>query len=275
MGLAADGYPSDPVTDAWARYVKNTQSPDGRWTCTALRPPIESSDFQVTAASIKSLKAFGPKSRRLEYDRAVEQAVHWLEAAQARSTEDLAFQILGLIRGGENPAKIPGLTRALAALQRSDGGWSQTRTLASDAYPTFTRYGHSLLTRLSKLAGRRLKLTYHTQIVDWPGRSYGGVSERYGNSGKYRPVRAGPLSRARAGRLPLFGGVKCLILHIGSLHRKTVRTQGGWNEVDHNCILNGDRRLPQTAKSHLPVTDAEKIADALRAGPIGWPDAAN
>jgi len=26
--------------------------------------------------------------------------------------------------------------------------------------------------------------------------------------------------------------------------------------------------FPQTAKSHLPVTDAEKIADALRAGPI-------
>jgi ankyrin repeat protein len=136
MGLAVDGYPSDPVTDAWARYVKNNQSLDGRWTCTALRPPIESSDFQVTAASIKSLKAFGPKSRRLEYDKAVEQAVHWLEAAQASSTEDLAFQIQGLIWGGGNPAKIRGFTQALAALQRSDGGWSQTRTLASDAYAT-------------------------------------------------------------------------------------------------------------------------------------------
>ncbi len=38
----------------------------------------------------------------------------------------------------------------------------------------------------------------------------------------------------------------------------------------------------QTAKSHLPVTDAEKIADALRAGPkfitkdatlLDWPSA--
>jgi hypothetical protein len=136
MGLAADGYPSDPVTDAWARYVKNNQSLDGRWTCIALRPPIESSDFQVTAASIKSLKAYGPKSRRPEYDNAVASAVRWLEAAQASSTEDLAFQILGLIWGGGNPAKIRGFTQALAALQRSDGGWSQTRTLASDAYAT-------------------------------------------------------------------------------------------------------------------------------------------
>jgi N-acyl-D-amino-acid deacylase len=134
MGLAAEGYPGGPVTDAWARYVKDNQSPDGRWTCIALRPPIESSDLQVTAASIRSLKAYGPKSRRLEYDKAVEQAVHWLEAAQASNTEDLAFQILGLIWGGGNPAKIRRFTQALAALQRSDGGWSQTTALASDAY---------------------------------------------------------------------------------------------------------------------------------------------
>ena len=136
MGLAADGYPSGPVMDAWARYIKNNQSVDGRWTCLALRPPIESSDFQVTAASIKSLKAYGPKGRRLEYDAAVERAVHWLETAQASSTEDLVFQILGLIWGGGNPAKIQASAQALAALQRSDGGWSQTRTLASDAYAT-------------------------------------------------------------------------------------------------------------------------------------------
>jgi ankyrin repeat protein/cytochrome c551/c552 len=52
LGLAADGYPSDPMTDVWARFVKNNQAPDGRWVCIALRPPLESSDFEVTAASI-------------------------------------------------------------------------------------------------------------------------------------------------------------------------------------------------------------------------------
>ena len=72
----------------------------------ALRPPLESSDFQVTAASIRSLKAYGPKSQRPEYDKAVERAVHWLETAQAGSTEDLAFKILGLIWGGGSQAAI-------------------------------------------------------------------------------------------------------------------------------------------------------------------------
>ena len=55
LGMAAEKYPSDPLTDVWARYVKNNQSPDGRWQCASLRPPLESSDFQVTAASIRSV----------------------------------------------------------------------------------------------------------------------------------------------------------------------------------------------------------------------------
>src|SRR5262245_8716487 len=58
LGLAAENYSSDTITDAWASYVKNTQAPDGRWKCGTLRPPLESSDFEVTAASIRSLRAY-------------------------------------------------------------------------------------------------------------------------------------------------------------------------------------------------------------------------
>jgi hypothetical protein len=74
LGMAAEKYPSDPTTDVWARYVKNNQSPDGRWQCLTTRPPLESSDFQVTAASIRSLRTYAPKSRRAEYDSAVARA---------------------------------------------------------------------------------------------------------------------------------------------------------------------------------------------------------
>ena len=69
LGMAAEKYPSDPITDAWARYVKNNQSPDGRWQCASMRPPLESSDFQVTAASIRSLRTYGPKSQRARVRR--------------------------------------------------------------------------------------------------------------------------------------------------------------------------------------------------------------
>jgi ankyrin repeat protein len=136
LGMAAEQYPSDPITDVWARYVKNNQSPDGRFKCATLRPPLESSDFEVTAASIRSVRTYGPKSQRAEYDKAVERAVHWLEKAQPRSTEDHAFKILGLIWGGGSQETIRMTAQELLALQRSDGGWGQVKTLAPDAYAT-------------------------------------------------------------------------------------------------------------------------------------------
>jgi hypothetical protein len=136
LGMAAEKYPSDPTTDAWARYVKNNQSPDGRWQCAALRPPLEASDFQVTAASIRSVRTYGPKSQRDDYDRAVQRAVRWLETAQPAGTEDRAFKILGLIWGGGTPAAIEKTAQELLALQRPDGGWGQLAPLDSDAYAT-------------------------------------------------------------------------------------------------------------------------------------------
>lgn len=136
LGLSAAGYPSDPVTDVWARYVRNNQSPDGRWTCQALRPPLESSDFQVTAASIKSLKAYAPGSQKPDYDKAVERAVRWLETAPGSTTEDLAFKILGLIWGGGSQAVVRATAQQLQALQGTDGGWSQIAALPSDPYAT-------------------------------------------------------------------------------------------------------------------------------------------
>jgi hypothetical protein len=136
LGMASEQYPSDPVTDVWVRYVKNNQSGDGRWKCRTLRPPLESSDFEVTAASIRSLRAYGPKGQRAEYDAAVERAVRWLESARPQSTEDHAFRVLGMVWGGGRPAVIRAAAQDLLALQRSDGGWGQLSALASDAYAT-------------------------------------------------------------------------------------------------------------------------------------------
>lgn len=136
LGMAVEKYPSDRITDVWARYVKNNQSPDGRWKCATLRPPLESSDFEVTAASIRSVRTYGPKSQRAEYDKAVERAVHWLEKSQPRNTEDHAFKILGLIWGGGSQEAIRKTAQDLLALQRSDGGWGQVTALAPDAYAT-------------------------------------------------------------------------------------------------------------------------------------------
>jgi ankyrin repeat protein/mono/diheme cytochrome c family protein len=136
LGLAAAGYPSDAITDAWAKYVKALQAPDGSWPCITRRPPLESSDFQTTAASIRALQTYGGRSRRAEYDKAVARATAWLQKAQPKTVEDLSFQILGLVWGGGNRRVIRSAAQSLLALQEPDGGWAQRRGAETEAYST-------------------------------------------------------------------------------------------------------------------------------------------
>jgi squalene cyclase len=136
VGLAAAQYPPDAATDALARYVKRRQLADGGWRIASHRPPIESSDIEATALALRSLHAYGPATRKAEYARAIERGAAWLAHAQLKTTEDHAFRLLGLHWAGGSQTTIREAARALIARQRSDGGWSQLPTLASDAYAT-------------------------------------------------------------------------------------------------------------------------------------------
>lgn len=136
LGLAEEGYRADPATDAMARLVMQLQFPTGEWKIFADRPPIESSDIEVTATSMHALQAYAPKTAKAEYDAAVARAADWLANAKPVTTEDRAFQLLGLHWAGRSGEAIRAAGRALAAEQRADGGWSQIPSLNSDAYAT-------------------------------------------------------------------------------------------------------------------------------------------
>lgn len=170
LGMAAENYPSDPITDVWARYVKNSQSPDGRFQCQTTRPPLESSDFQVTAASIRSLRTYAPKSQRAEYDAAVARAARWLEEATPMTTEDRAFGVLGLIWGSGSDAAIAKAARELLSLQRPDGGWAQLSALQSDAYATgqaLVALRDSRVVKVSDAAYQRgIRYLLNSQLAD-------------------------------------------------------------------------------------------------------------
>jgi len=107
LGMAAEKYPADAITEVWARYSRNSQSPDGRFKCQTVRPPLETSDFQVTAATIRSLLAYAPKSHKAEYRKAVDRAIRWMETAAPASTEDHVFRILGPDLGRREPRNHP------------------------------------------------------------------------------------------------------------------------------------------------------------------------
>jgi ankyrin repeat protein len=136
VGMAAANYPPDRATDALARFLKNRQSPDGRWWILGHRPPLESSDIALTATSMHAIQVYAPKSQRAEYEKAIQLAATWLMKAKPSTNEDRAFQLLGFVWGGVNKALIGREARELLAAQRPDGGWSQIPSLATDAYAT-------------------------------------------------------------------------------------------------------------------------------------------
>ena len=136
LGLAAENHPADAATDALAHFVKTRQAPDGHWDILAHRPPIESSDIEVTAASMRALQLYAPRAHRAAYDESIGRAARWLTTAKPESTEDHAFLVLGLHWSGADRRTTQAAARGLMAQQRSDGGWAQIPTLASDAYAT-------------------------------------------------------------------------------------------------------------------------------------------
>jgi squalene cyclase len=109
---------------------------DGGWRIAAQRPPIESSDIEATAIALRSLQSFAPQPHKAEYAKAVEAGTAWLTNAQPHTTEDHAFQLLGLTWAHTKKDVLQKVARSLIALQRTDGGWSQLPTLESDAYAT-------------------------------------------------------------------------------------------------------------------------------------------
>jgi ankyrin repeat protein len=136
VGLAAANHPPDVDTDAQARYLLSRQTPEGRWRIFAHRPPHESSDIQATAAALRALQVYAPKARREQYETAIDRARTWLRQAQAATTEDRAFGLLGLRWAGEDLEALGPPARVLLGEQRTDGGWGQLPTLGSDAYAT-------------------------------------------------------------------------------------------------------------------------------------------
>jgi ankyrin repeat protein len=136
VGLAAEAYPADESTDAMARFIASQQTSTGAWRIIAHRPPMESSDIELTAMCMRALQVYAPAARRAEYQAAVGRAAAWIAQATPVMTEDRVFQLLGLHWSGVAAAGIQVRARALIAEQRTDGGWAQLPTLESDAYAT-------------------------------------------------------------------------------------------------------------------------------------------
>jgi hypothetical protein len=131
LGLAAEGYEPDAVTEAMAYLVSTQQTPDGDFRVLPGRPPMESSSFASTALSIRALQVYGKQP-----EQQVLRARKWLTSAKPVTMEDRAMQLLGLVWTKADAKHVRSAARDLLAEQRPDGGWAQLPALETDAYAT-------------------------------------------------------------------------------------------------------------------------------------------
>ncbi|HKS38217.1 MAG TPA: ankyrin repeat domain-containing protein [Verrucomicrobiae bacterium] len=136
IGLHAAGHPGNALTDAYAYSLARTQTREGRWATKAARAPMDYSDVTSTALSIRSLQLYAPPTLKKSFDQRIAKGARWLSGYDPDSTEERAFQILGLHWARSGTSRLTALTEALLRQQRDDGGWAQLPTLPSDGYAT-------------------------------------------------------------------------------------------------------------------------------------------
>ena len=137
VDFGMNGLPKTAYTDAAVHVIMAMQTPEGHWsTNESLRPPMNVGDFQAAAVCIFAMKHYTPAGSEAVAVEAIQQAVAWLEQAEPQTTQDRAFHALALAWANEGTARSKQSARALVAMQRPDGGWSQLPGTESDAYAT-------------------------------------------------------------------------------------------------------------------------------------------
>ena len=137
VGMAAEKERPENVTDAMVFNLAAEQLANGSWHLGGVaRPPMQDGDMFRTAFALRSLQVYGMPTRKREFDERIALAKTWLTATRPRTTQDRTMQILGLQWAGGESSLIRQMTTDLIGLQHPDGGWAQTRDLASDAYAT-------------------------------------------------------------------------------------------------------------------------------------------
>jgi len=138
VGLHAEHYPADLVTDAVARYIEMKQFPDGHWGygCGGSRAPLCGAEISNTALSMRALQFYAPVTSHAKYDKTIQMAGAWLVGAPAKTNEDRTYKVFGLAWAKADKRALQQAMKELLATQRADGGWSDIASMNSTAYAT-------------------------------------------------------------------------------------------------------------------------------------------
>jgi len=191
-----------------ADEIVNKQQPDGSWEWFAglRRPPINESQTTDAAWIIMALDGeTGPDASESQR-AAFQKGIAWLEAAKlAGLHQEKAMTVLLGARAGKSPVTMQTTIDELLALQRADGGWSQTvPEPRSDAFATGqTLYALSLAGYTSERPEikRGIDFLVATQLPDgsWPMISRSSPDGSPGSSKLLTPINCASASWATLG----------------------------------------------------------------------------
>jgi ankyrin repeat protein len=137
MALAAEHHASDKITAEMTHLAAALQLPDGTWTPNGVsRPPMEATLVTATAMGARALTLYPVAGSKHQLEEQVRRAQRWLAAVDARSAEDRAMKLLGLVWTKAPHSQVEASVRQILSQQRPGGGWAQRDGMAPDAYAT-------------------------------------------------------------------------------------------------------------------------------------------
>lgn len=123
-----------------AEEIVKKQQSDGSWEffATLRRPPINESQVTDAAWIIMALQGETGPDAPTSQREALSRAIAWFDAAKSSDLhQEKVLKLLVAIRSGKPRDTMQTAIEELLALQRDDGGWSQTvPELKSDAFAT-------------------------------------------------------------------------------------------------------------------------------------------
>lgn len=135
-GMAEMKQPKNEANGAMTMVLARQQSPNGAWTYSLPRVPMQSSAFTFTALSVRALRAYAPQTYAKEIAERIGRAKNWLMTTPTTNSEDRASRLLGLKWAGASAEEREKSVQDILTDQRADGGWAQLDDMQSDAYAT-------------------------------------------------------------------------------------------------------------------------------------------
>jgi hypothetical protein len=155
--------------------VKSEQTENGSWsTWPETRPPIfGSSDETLTVLATMALL---PEATRGDAGakEARDKGIKWLtETKSDDDPQSIAMRLVLWKRLGRPAGELEPLARRIKERQNADGGWSQTKEMASDAWATgqaLYALAHAGINRDEPVSARGREFLIRTQRDDgsWP-----------------------------------------------------------------------------------------------------------